>query len=104
MTMASPPPPAVQLIGNLIYKIALSFKNDPVDISLRLLSKRLISDDIQDRMLMNYTPTEKAAFLVRAVKNTIERSPEMFEDLLQILSQHSDTISVEKELCSSYQS
>ena len=38
--MASPPPsPAVQSIGNLTRKIALSFKNDAVDISLNLLSK-----------------------------------------------------------------
>ena len=104
--MASPPsPPAVQSVGNLIHSIALSFKNDAVDISLRLLSKRLISEDIQEKMLIfSHTPTEKAAILVIAVKNTLRRSPEKFEDLLQILSEHNDTKSVGKELRSTYES
>ena len=104
--MESPPsPPAVQSVGKLTHKIALSFRNDPVDISLRLLSKRLISDDIQDRMLIaSHTPTEKAAILVQAVKSTLRRSPEKFEDLLQILSEHSDTKSVGKEMRSTYES
>ena len=104
--MASPPsPPAVQSIGILTHKIALSFKNDAVDISLRLLSRRLISEDAQERMLLgSHTPTEKAAFLVKAVKTTIRRDPEKFEDLLNVLSEHNDTISVEKDLRSTYQS
>jgi hypothetical protein len=104
--MASPPsPPAVQSIGILTHKIALSFKNDAIDISLRLLSRKLISEDIQDRVLLSsYTPTEKAAILVKAVKNTIRRNPEKFEDVLDVLSKHNDTISVEKDLHSTYQS
>ena len=103
--MASPPsPPAVQSIGILTHKIALSFKNDAVDISLRLLSRKLISEDNQERILLtSYTPTEKAAILVKAVKNTIRRDPEKFKDLLNVLSEHSDTISVEKNLRSTYQ-
>lgn len=102
--MASPPsPPAVQSIGNLTYKIALSFKNDAVEISLKLLSKGLISEDIQERMLLfSYTSIEKAALLVKAVKDTIRRSPEKFENLLDILLEHDATISV--ELRSAYES
>ena len=102
--MASPPsPPAVQSIGNLTEKMALSFKNDAMNISLKLSSRRLISDDIQDKMLVvSYTPIEKAAIPVRAVKNTIRRSPEKFEDLLDVLSEHNDTMSVGKDLSSTY--
>jgi hypothetical protein len=104
--MASPPsPPAIRSIGILTHKIALSFKNDAVDISLRLLSRKLISEDIQDRMLLgSHTPTEKAAILVKAVKNTLRGDPEKFKDLLNVLSKHNDTISVEKDLRSTYQS
>ena len=104
--MASPPsPPAVESIGDLTHKMALSFTNDAVNISLKLLSRRLISDDIQDKMLVvSNTPIEKAAILVRAVKNTIRRSPEKFEDLLDVLSEHNDTMSVGKDLSSTYQS
>ena len=105
MYMASPPsPPAVRSIGKLTHTIALSFKNDAVDISLRLLSRRLISEEAQERILLtSYTPTEKAAILVVAVKNTIKRDPEKFDDLLNVLSEHNDTISVEKVLRSTYQ-
>ena len=104
-SMASPhSSPAVQSIGNLTYKIALSFKNDATDISLRLLSRSLISEETQERILLPSTPTDKAAILVIAVKNTIRRSPERFEDLLDTLSEHNDTKSIAKDLRSTYES
>ena len=108
VNMASPPsPPAVQSIGKLAHEMVLSFKYDATDISVRLWSRGLISDDTQERILFvsNYTPTDKAAILVKAVKDTMRRSPESFEDLLDVLSECSDTIvSVEKDLRSTYQS
>jgi hypothetical protein len=103
--MASPSPPAVQSIRKLTHEIILSFQNDILDISSRLLGKELISDDIQEEMLLGYhTSKKKAAILVEAVKNTIRGNPEMFEDLLNILSEHNNTISVGKKLRSTYQS
>ena len=105
--MASPPsPPAVQAIKSLTPKIELSFKNDIVKISSRLLSKGLISENVHESMLLDshgHTPTIKAAILVQAVKTTIKREPEKFEDLLKVLSEFNDTKSVEKDLCSTYQ-
>ena len=103
--MASPPPPpAVQSIGILTHKIALSFENSAIDISLRLLSRNLISEEVQDKILLpSHTPKVKAAILVQAVKSTIGGDPDKFEDFLKVLSEHNDTISVGKELRSTYQ-
>jgi hypothetical protein len=103
--MASPPsPPEVQSIGNLTDKLTLSFQNSTVDISSKLLGKRLISEDIQQETLLVYhTPKTKAVILLGAVKTTIRGNPEKFKDLLNVLSEHNDTISVGENLRSTYQ-
>ena len=103
--MASPPSPAaVQSIRILTHKIELSFKNDLINISSSLLSRGLISDHDREKILfISHTPTEKAAILVQAVKNTIGRDPEKFEDLLNVLSEHIHAKTVEKDLRSTYQ-
>ena len=103
--MASPPsPPAVRSIGILTPTIELSFKNIPINISSSLLSRGLISGHVHEKILLvSLTETEKAAILVQAVKNTIKRDPEKFEDFLKVLSEHNDTISVETDLRSTCQ-
>jgi hypothetical protein len=66
----------------------LALSNEPVGVAGILLSKGFISGEIMSKMLVvSYTPTEKAAILIEAVRNKIELVPSKFTELLGILSE-----------------
>ena len=104
---ASPrsPPAAVKSITKLTYELTLALTDNALDVSGKLLGEGLICCETRTQMLiMCHTPKEKAAILVAALINTIERHPDRFEDLLQVLSEQlMDSEAIVKELRSIYQ-
>jgi hypothetical protein len=83
--------------------IALS--NELVGVAGILLGKGFISGEVMEKMLLvSYTPTEKAAILIEAVRNKIELAPSKFTELLDILSEQVCAKEVVERLRSTYQS
>jgi hypothetical protein len=81
------------------------FSNDPLGVALKLLSKGFISEETMSKMLVvSYTPTEKAAILIEAVRNKIELAPSKFTELIEILSEVACAKEVVESLRSTYQS
>ena len=82
--------------------------NDSLGVAGRLLSKELICEEVYSKMLIDsYTPAKKAAILIRAVRNTIEITPDKFQWFLdsEILSeQQACAKEVVEKLRSTYQS
>jgi hypothetical protein len=51
----------------------LALSNEPLGVAGTLLSKGFISGEIMSKVLIiSYTPAEKAAILIEAVRNKIE--------------------------------
>jgi hypothetical protein len=66
----------------------LALSNEPLGVAGSLLSKGFISGEIMSKVLIiSYTPTEKAAILIEAVRNKIELAPSKFTELLGVLSE-----------------
>jgi hypothetical protein len=83
----------------------LALSNESVGVSGILLGKGFISGEIMSKMLVvSYTPTEKAAILIEAVRNKIELAPSKFTELLEILSEVECAKEVVESLRSTYQS
>ena len=80
--------PEVKSILNLTPELITALSNDPLGVAGILLSKELICEEVHSKMLVHcYTPAEKAAILVEAVKNTIKIAPHKFQCFLEILSE-----------------
>jgi hypothetical protein len=83
----------------------LALSNEPLGVAGALLSKGFISGEIMSKMLVvSYTPTEKAAILIEAVRNKIELAPSKFNELLEILSEVTCAKEVVESLRSTYRS
>jgi hypothetical protein len=83
----------------------LALSNEPVGVAGILVSKGFVSDETMSKMLVvSYTPTEKAAILIDAVRKKIELAPSTFTELLEILSEQVCTKEVVESLRSTYQS
>jgi hypothetical protein len=83
----------------------LALSNEPLGVAGSLLSKGFISGEIMAKVLIiSYTPTEKAAILIEAVRNKIELAPSKFTELLEILSEVACAKEVVESLRSTYQS
>jgi hypothetical protein len=83
----------------------LALSNEPVGVAGILVSKGFVSDETVSKMLVvSYTPTEKAAILIEAVRNKIELAPSKFTELLEILSEQVCAKEVVESLRSTYQS
>ena len=97
--------PEVKSILEQTHDLTTALSNDPLGVAGRLLSKELICEEEHSKMLVQgYTPAEKAAILVRAVRNTIKIAPDKFQFFLEILSEVSGAKEVMEELRSTYQS
>jgi hypothetical protein len=97
--------PKVKLILKQTHNLTTVFSNDPLGVALKLLSKGFISEETMSKMLVvSYTPTEKAAILIEAVRNKIELAPSKFTELIEILSEVACAKEVVESLRSTYQS
>ena len=98
--------PEVKSILKQTHDLTTVLSNDPLGVAGRLLSKELICEEEHSKMLVHdYTPAEKAAILVRAVRNTIEIAPDKFQCFLEILSEQQVCAKeVVERLRSTYQS
>ena len=86
--MAANPSPEVKAITMRTHDLMIALSNEPLGVAGLLLSKNFISREIMSKMLvLAYTPKEKAAILIEAVKNKIELAPSKFNKLLDILSE-----------------
>ena len=104
--MASvPQSPEVKLILKQTHVLTTALSNDPLGVAGILLSKELICEEEHSKMLVHgYTHAEKAAVLVRAVRNTIEIAPAKFQCFLETLSEVSCAKEVVEKLRSTYRS
>ena len=104
--MASHSSPELRSILILTHDIVTALSNDPLGAAGMLLGKELISIAVHSRVLhYNGTPYERAAFLVEAVRNTIETAPLKFHIFLEILSEQTHgSESVAETLRTTYQS
>ena len=83
----------------------LALSNEPLSVAGILLGKGFISAEIMSKVLIiSYTPTEKGAILIEAVRNKIELVPSKFMELLEILSEVECAKEVVESLHSTYQS
>ena len=55
-------------------------------------------------LVVSYTPTEKAAILIEAMRNKVELAPSKFPELLEILSEQTCAKEVVESLRSTYKS
>ena len=86
--MASNASPEVQSILIRTHDLSTALSNDSLGVAEMLLSKGLICREVYSKMLLHsYTPVEKAAILVEAVANTMEKTQVKFSDFLEILSE-----------------
>ena len=103
--MASNASPEVKSILSKTHDLRIAFSLEPLSVAEVLLSKGFISNEIMSRMLVvSYTPSEKAAILIEAVRNKIELAPTKFTELLEILSDQTCAKDVVGSLRSTYQS
>ena len=78
----------VKSILKQTHDLTTALSNDPLGVAGRLLSKELICSGPYSKMLIgSYTPAEKAAILVEAVRNMLEIAPDKFQIFLEILSE-----------------
>ena len=98
--------PEVKSILKQTHDLTTALSNDPLGVAGILLSNELICEEEHSKMLVHcYTPAEKAAILVRAVRNTIKIAPVKFQCFLEILSeQRVCAKEVVERLRSTYQS
>ena len=97
--------PEVKSILKQTHDLTTALSNDPLGVAGRLLSKELICEEEHSKMLVHgYTPAEKAAILVTAVRNTIKIAPDKFQCFLEILSEVISAKKVVERLRSTYQS
>ena len=97
--------PEVKSILNLTPELKTALSSDPLGVAGMLLSKELICEEVNSKMLVHgYTSAEKAAILVEAVKNTIKIAPAKFQCFLEILSEVVCAKEVVERLRSTYQS
>jgi hypothetical protein len=102
--MASNSPPEVNAITIRTHDLMLALSNEPLCVAGILLGKGFISGEIMSKMLVvSYTPTEKAAILIEAVRNKIELAPSKFMELLEILSGVACAQEVVQSVRSTYQ-
>ena len=98
--------PEVKSILQQTPELTTALSNDPLGVAGILLSKELICEEEHSKMLVHcYTPAEKAAILIRAVRNTIKIAPDKFQCFLKILSEQQVCAKeVAESLHSTYQS
>ena len=98
--------PEVKSILKQTHDLIIALSSDPLSVAGILLSNELICEEEHSKMLVHcYTPAEKAAILVRAVRNTIKIAPIKFQVFLEILSeQRVCAKEVVERLHSTYQS
>ena len=97
--------PEVKSILKQTHDLTTALSNDALGVAGRLLSKELICREVYSKMLIgSYTPSEKAAILVEAVRNTVEIAPVNFQGFLEILSEVVCAREVVERLRSTYQS
>ena len=103
--MAFNPSPEVKSILIRTHDLVTAVSIEPLSVAGILLSKGFISGEIMSKMLIvTYTPTEKAAILIEAVRNKITIVPTKFTEFLGILSEQTSTQEVVESLYSTYQS
>ena len=103
--MASNPSPEVNSITMRTHDLMLALSNEPVGLAGILLGKGFISSEVMSKMLvLAYTPEEKAAILIEAVRNKIELAPSRFTQYLEILSEVTCAKEVVESLHFTYQS
>lgn len=103
--MAFKPSPEVKSILIRTHDLVTAVSIEPLSVAGILLSKGFISGEIMSKMLIvTYTPTEKAAILIEAVRNKITIVPTKFTEFLGILSEQTSTQEVVESLYSTYQS
>ena len=103
--MAFNPSPEVKSILIRTHDLVTAVSIEPLSVAGILLSKGFITAEIMSRMLIaSYTPTEKAAILIEAVRNKITIAPTKFTEFLAILSEQTSTQEVVESLYSTYQS
>lgn len=97
--------PEVKTILIRTHDLVTALSSEPLGMAGILLSKGFISGEIMSKMLVvSYTPTEKAAILIEAVRNKIAVAPAKFTELLGILSEQICAQEVVENLHSTYQS
>ena len=85
-------------------KLTLALSADTLNISGQLFAKRIISSDTHEKMsLSGITSTEKANFLVGAVRAAAESSTQRFRDFIEVLSEQPLTEDIAKTLRSTYE-
>ena len=103
--MAFNPSPEVKAILIRTHDLITALSNEPLGVAGILLGKGFISSETMSKMLVvSYTPTEKAAILIEAVRNKVAVAPASFKELLGILSQQIYAREVVESLYSTYQS
>lgn len=85
-------------------KLILAISADPRTIAGTLYQMGVISDEINDKMLLpTSTSQEKAAILVSAVRDAVKVNPSRFLDFVDILTRESWTKDIVAELKSTHQ-
>ena len=86
--MAASPSPEVKAILMRTHDLIIALSSEPVGVAGMLLSKGFVSEETMSKMfLLAYTPKEKAAILMEAVRNKIMLAPSKFSKLLDTLSE-----------------
>ena len=103
--MAASPSPEVKAILMRTHDLIIALSSEPVGVAGMLLSKGFVSEETMSKMfLLAYTPKEKAAILMEAVRNKIMLAPSKFSKLLDILSEVTCAKEVVETLRFTYQS
>ena len=88
LKMAANLSPEVKAITMRTHDLMLALSKEPVGMAGILLSKGFVAEETMSKMLIvSYTPTDKAAILLEAVRNYIKLTPSKFPELLEILSE-----------------
>ena len=104
LKMSDNPSPEVKAITMQTHDLMTALSNEPLYVAGLLLSKNFISGEIMSKILnISYTPEEKAAILIEAVRNKIEKTPSKFSEFLEILSDVACAKGIVENLRSTYQ-
>ena len=79
-----------KVISTCSEVLALIFSSTDVkELTTTLLTEGIISNEVEDQIILALTPSEKATILVDAIRVRMELIPEEFENFVQILTDRS---------------
>ena len=84
-------------------ELTTSLSTFPMDVAAVLVGKEFIQKEVLLKVLGEHIPREKAAILVKTLRNKIETAPKKFSEFLAILSELPSTGEIVECLRSTYQ-